>query len=342
MSHPTYRKRAFESNKLVTRLFQNLAEGKSNKTCILINHLSRLCLTPVRLTDRAPEKDGSRRLTLTSVYLYKDASLRRQNDYAGCEHNMAEQKQKPLRTLILAAGKGTRMGSDLAKVLHRIHGRPLLDYVIEVAEAAGSEENVIIVGHQADLVRETFAGRGLVFVDQREQLGTGHAVLQAREAFTGYQGDVLILCGDVPLLPLATVKRFCAEHTDAGVLVSVLTAQVENPRGYGRIVKDEQGMLKKIVEERDASEAERAIHEINSGIYLASAPFLFDAVQRITNHNNQREYYLTDIVEIANRKGFSVHACLAEDARSVMGINTPEELKQAEKYRDVLKGQASS
>jgi UDP-N-acetylglucosamine diphosphorylase/glucosamine-1-phosphate N-acetyltransferase len=251
-------------------------------------------------------------------------------------------EQRRLRTLILAAGKGTRMGSDLAKVLHRIHGRPLLEYVVEVANAAGSEETVVIIGHQADLVRETFTGRGLVFVEQVEQLGTGHAVLQSREAFAGYDGDVLILCGDVPLLPLATVQLLLEEHVQSGAVVSVLTALLENPRGYGRIVKDNAGTLLKVVEERDATDVERAIREINSGIYLASAPFLFDAVSRITNQNNQKEYYLTDIVEIANREGFSVHACLAEDAPSVMGINTPEELEKAENYREALKGQASS
>jgi len=234
------------------------------------------------------------------------------------------------------------MGSDLAKVLHRIHGRPLLEYVVEVAVAAGAEETVVIVGHQAELVRETFAGRGLLFVEQAEQLGTGHAVLQAREAFAGYDGDVLILCGDVPLLPLTTIKRLLDEHVRSGAVVSVLTALIDNPRGYGRIVKDEAGTLLKIVEERDATEVEREIREINSGIYLAGAPFLFDAVSRITNQNSQQEYYLTDIVEIANREGFSVHACLAEDARSVMGINTPEELRKAEHYREVQKGQASS
>ena len=247
------------------------------------------------------------------------------------------QKRRRFKTLILAAGKGTRMGSDLAKVLHQIHGRPLLDYVIDVAKAAGSEEIVVIVGHQADAVRETFAGRKLIFIEQREQLGTGHAVLQAREAFAGCD-DVLILCGDVPLLPLATIERLCDEHAASGASVSVLTAEVENPRGYGRIVKDAAGTLKKIVEERDATDEERTFREINSGIYLVKAPFLFTAVSRITNNNSQKEYYLTDIIEIANREGLVVHACLAEDARSVMGINTPEELQQAADYRAVLEG----
>ncbi|MBN1547316.1 MAG: NTP transferase domain-containing protein [Syntrophaceae bacterium] len=254
------------------------------------------------------------------------------------ENERMAQKRKRFKTLILAAGKGTRMGSDLAKVLHRIHGRPLLDYVIEVAQRAGSEEIVAIVGHQAGLVKETFAGRKLVFVEQREQLGTGHAVLQARDVFAGYDGEVLILCGDVPLLPLTTIEQLIGEHAASGAVVSVLTAHVDNPKGYGRIVKDGAGTLKKIVEERDATDEERVIREINSGIYLVGASFLFDAVSRITNDNNQKEYYLTDIIEMANRKGLVVHACLAEDARSVMGINTPDELQQAADYLGELEG----
>ncbi len=241
-------------------------------------------------------------------------------------------KKADFKTLILAAGKGTRMGSDLAKVLHAIRGRPILDYVIDVAKAAGSEEIVVIVGHQAELVRETFAGRDLIFVEQREQLGTGHAVLQAREAFAEYDGDVLILCGDVPLLPLATIKRLGDEHAASGAVVSVLTAEVENPGGYGRIVMDQEGNLRKIVEERDATDEERRIREINTGIYLVRASFLFDAVSRIDNRNSQQEYYLTDIVAIAQRQGLAVRACLAEDTRSVMGINTPKELAEAAKY----------
>ena len=198
---------------------------------------------------------------------------------------MTDIQKRRLRTLILAAGKGTRMGSDLAKVLHRIHGRPLLDYVLEVAKAAGSEEIIVIIGHQADLVRETFAGSGLVFVEQREQLGTGHAVLQARESFAGYDGNVLILCGDVPLLPLATVNGWSKNMTASGAVVSVLTALMENPRGYGRIVKDGSGTLQKIVEERDATDTERKSGRSIPAFTSCGAPFLFDAVSRITNDN---------------------------------------------------------
>jgi UDP-N-acetylglucosamine diphosphorylase/glucosamine-1-phosphate N-acetyltransferase len=238
-----------------------------------------------------------------------------------------------LQTLILAAGKGTRMGSDLPKVLHTIHGRPLLDYVIDAALKIGSEKIIVIIGHQAELVRKTFAGRNLIFVEQREQLGTGHAVLQARHVLSQYQGNVLLLCGDVPLLSPEILRQFIAGHASSQTALSVLTTILENPHGYGRVVKKEgTPQIMRIVEERDATPKERLIKEINSGIYLAEAPFLFDAVSRITNTNKQKEYYLTDIVEIANRDGLPVHACLTPAAQAVMGINTPEELQRAESY----------
>jgi len=241
-------------------------------------------------------------------------------------------KKKRFKTLILAAGKGTRMGSDLAKVLHQIHERPLLDYVIDVARAAGSEEIVVIVGHQADLVRETFADRRLIFVEQREQLGTGHAVLQAREAFAGYDGDVLILCGDVPLLKSATIQSLVDNHLAEKAVVSVLTTIPPPPHAYGRIVKDQNGNVLKIVEHKDATDVERQIGEINTGIYCVDTKFLFDALGKVTNNNQQKEYYLTDIVEIAVREGRKVKSFIAADYVEVMGINTLEELARAEKH----------
>ena len=246
---------------------------------------------------------------------------------------MSHNDNTPLQTLILAAGKGTRMGSDLPKVLHTIHGRPLLDYVIDAALKIRSENVIVIIGHQADLVRETFAGRNLIFVEQLEQLGTGHAVLQARHVLSHYQGNILILCGDVPLLSAEILQQFIAEHVSSHASLSVLTTLLDDPQGYGRVVKKEGTQkIVRIVEERDAAPEERLIKEINTGIYLVECSFLLDAVSRITNTNKQKEYYLTDIVEIANGDGLSVHACLTADAQSVMGINTPEDLQRAEFY----------
>ncbi|MBN1613069.1 MAG: NTP transferase domain-containing protein [Deltaproteobacteria bacterium] len=240
-----------------------------------------------------------------------------------------EKDKRKLRTLILAAGKGTRMKSDLAKVLHTLCGRPLLAYSIAVAKALNSEEIIVVIGHQADLIRRDFSDQGLIFVEQRQQLGTGHAVLQARDLFRHYRGDVLILCGDVPLLKPATAEALIAGHRKEAAAVTVLTTILDNPTGYGRMVKGQGNRVLRIVEERDATEAEKKIREINTGIYCARADFLFDAVGRINNENAQKEYYLTDIVEIAKTDGLSVDACLARDPTEVLGINTVDELFRA-------------
>jgi UDP-N-acetylglucosamine diphosphorylase/glucosamine-1-phosphate N-acetyltransferase len=221
------------------------------------------------------------------------------------------------------------MKSELAKVLHPLCGRPLLAYSIEVAKALGSEEIIVVIGHQADLIRRDFGGQGLIFVEQRQQLGTGHAVLQARDLFDHYKGNVLILCGDVPLLKPATVETLIVNHLKRDAAVTVLTTIPDNPKGYGRMIKGKGDEVLRIVEERDASKAEKEIREINTGIYCVQADFLFDAVGRINNKNAQREYYLTDIVEIARKDGRQVSACLALDSTEVLGINTMDELIRA-------------
>lgn len=241
-------------------------------------------------------------------------------------------KDNKFCALILAAGKGTRMKSDLAKVLHILEGKPLLDYSLAAARLAGAEKIVVIVGHQAEVVKKEFAGSGAVFVEQNPQLGTGHAVLQAKDVLADYSGLTVILCGDVPLLRPATISGLIANHQASGAPVTVLTTCPADPRGYGRVVKDVQGNVSKIVEERDATAAEKSIDEINTGIYCVDTPFLFAALGEITNDNSQREYYLTDIVEIACRKGFTVRANIAPDYVEVMGINTPEELARASQH----------
>ncbi|HNY72923.1 MAG TPA: NTP transferase domain-containing protein [Syntrophales bacterium] len=235
-------------------------------------------------------------------------------------------EDKSIGAVILAAGKGTRMHSDLAKVLHTIDGRPMLAYSVDLARAVGAERIVAVIGHQAQQVREFCAAPGLLFVEQRPQLGTGHAVLQARKAFAGFAGRVLVLCGDVPLLRTNTIAALIDHHDATGAAVTVMTVVLSDPGNYGRVVKDANGEVMKIVEARDATEAEKEIHEINTGIYCADSGFLFSAVTRIGNCNAQREYYLTDIMEIARRDGVRTQAYVAADAVEVMGINTPEEL----------------
>jgi bifunctional UDP-N-acetylglucosamine pyrophosphorylase / glucosamine-1-phosphate N-acetyltransferase len=215
-------------------------------------------------------------------------------------------------------------------VLHLLAGRPLLAYVVDTARAVGSERTVAVVGHQAERVRALFRGSPLIFVDQHEQLGTGHAVLQTLPEFARYDGMVLILCGDVPLLLPSTVARLRARHRADRAVVTVLTTRLENPSGYGRVIKNERGEVLRIVEERDGTPAERAVREINTGIYCVAGAFLFRALAGITNDNAQGEYYLTDVVAAARREGLRVSSLLAPDPEEVMGINTPEELARAE------------
>lgn len=234
--------------------------------------------------------------------------------------------------LILAAGKGTRMRSDMAKVLHILKGKPLLYYSLEAARRSGAQKIVVIVGHQSDKVREAFSDSELVFVEQMPQLGTGHAVMQAREALCDYTGLTVILCGDVPLLKPETIRSLLNHHLDSQACVTVLTTEPPGPHAYGRIVKNHLGDILKIVEHRDATDAERKILEINTGIYCVDTPFLFAALAQVKNDNQQKEYYLTDIVEIARREGRKVHACLTADYVEVMGINTLEELDRAGEY----------
>ncbi len=232
--------------------------------------------------------------------------------------------------VILAAGKGTRMKSDLAKVLHPLCGTPMLNYTVDVARTVGAGKIVVVIGHQADQVREAFKDQGLIFVEQREQLGTGHAVLQAKDTYRNYDGNILILCGDVPLLQPATVKDLVARHISEKASLTVLTTILDDPTGYGRVVRrGDAGEVLRIVEEKDASPAEKKIREINTGIYCIDARFLFGAVGEIGNKNVQKEYYLTDIVEIASKNGFKTRAFITADSAEVMGINTCDDLERA-------------
>ncbi len=237
--------------------------------------------------------------------------------------------QRGFSTIILAAGRGKRMKSDLAKVLHPLCGLPMLTYPIAAARAAGSDKIVVVIGHQAGQIREAFGDQGLIFAEQREMLGTGHAVLQAANCFRDDDGTILILCGDVPLIRPETLRALYDRHLDEGATVTVLATIPEDPAGYGRVVKTDGGRVVKIVEEKDATSEEKQIREINTGIYCVESRFLFSAVAGLGNRNAQGEYYLTDIVEMACNQGRRVNSSLASDPVEVMGINTPEELERA-------------
>jgi bifunctional UDP-N-acetylglucosamine pyrophosphorylase/glucosamine-1-phosphate N-acetyltransferase len=235
-----------------------------------------------------------------------------------------------IATIILAAGKGTRMKSELVKVLHPILGLPMLSYPIELSlKGIKAEKTIVVVGHQADRIQGMFKNFKIDIALQEKQLGTGHAVLQAIPFLQSFSGTVLILCGDVPLVELETLRSFIDTYKENGSTLSVLTAVVEEPFGYGRILRNSEGWLEKIVEEKDASEKERMVREINTGIFCVKAPFLMEGLREIGKENAQGEYYLTDLVEVAKKRGLRCSAHIVADPVEVMGINTRVDLAMA-------------
>ncbi len=236
-----------------------------------------------------------------------------------------------LAVVILAAGKGTRMKSDLPKVLHSLGGQPLLAYTLDLAQKLSAGRVVVVVGHQAARVKEAFASRpDLRFVVQEPQLGTGHAVMAATPELGDWQGPVLILCGDVPGLKLGTIACLLAAHASQGNALTVLGMDLEQPGAYGRLVTDGAGRLLRITEFRDASQAERAITQVNAGIYVVNAPDLLAYLPRLTTDNDQKEYYLTDLVELMASAGLKVGLSLCPDPLEVAGVNSKEELEALE------------
>ena len=248
---------------------------------------------------------------------------------------------KEIATIVLAAGKGTRMKSDLVKVLHPLLGLPMLSYTIDLSlKEIKAEKTIVVIGHEADRIKERFQDPRIQFVLQEKQLGTGHAVLQAVPYLQKFRGTVLILCGDVPLVKSETLFSFVENFWRNKSTLSVLTAVVENPFGYGRILRNPAGWLEKIVEEEDASEEERAIKEINTGIFCIKASFLVKGLKEIGQENAQGEYYLTDLVGISRKKGLRCSAHTVADPVEVMGINTRVDLAIANEVlrQEKLKG----
>ena len=236
---------------------------------------------------------------------------------------------KGLAAVILAAGKGTRMKSALPKVLHPICGQPMLYYPLEVARQAGFKQLKVVVGHRAKQVSQAFAAADVTWVEQTDQLGTGHALMCAADSLRGYFGPLLLLCGDVPLLKAETLQQLRNYHSQQQATVTVLTAQLPNPVGYGRVIRDGEQILQ-IVEERDADEQQRQVTEINTGTYLFDTAFVLSALKGLNKNNAQKEYYLTDIVAAAVAAGKKTRALCVDDPTEVMGINDRCQLAEAE------------
>jgi bifunctional UDP-N-acetylglucosamine pyrophosphorylase/glucosamine-1-phosphate N-acetyltransferase len=232
-----------------------------------------------------------------------------------------------LHLVILAAGKGTRMKSALPKVLHPLAGRPIIEHVLRTADELEADRTILVVGHGADDVRAALASRpALEFVIQSPQLGTGHALLQAEPNLAGKSGTVLLLYGDVPLLSAATLRRLLEAHRRAGAAATVLTMVMPDPYGYGRIVRDSSGRIERIVEERDASAAEREIREVNSGIYALELGPLFQSLHGLATDNAQGEYYLTDLIAAYHRAHRRLETLCLESPGELRGVNSREDL----------------
>lgn len=233
----------------------------------------------------------------------------------------------------MAAGLGTRMKSRRAKVLHELGGAPLIAYVVRAAQALEPRSIITIVGHQAEEVERAVlaeVGELASFVIQEKQRGTGDAVESARRLLEDSDSLVLVLSGDVPMIRIETLQKLIEQHNNSGAACSILSVRLENPTGYGRIIRDNSGAFRKIVEQRDATEDERQVREINSGIYCFEAKALFDALRKVEPKNDQGEYYLTDVAEIILASGSNVSVYLINDPREVSGVNTRAELAEFE------------
>jgi UDP-N-acetylglucosamine diphosphorylase/glucosamine-1-phosphate N-acetyltransferase len=239
---------------------------------------------------------------------------------------------KPVKAIVLAAGRGTRLrtaGSDIPKVMRLAGGRPLLYHVLHALSFLPPEDIVIVVGYKKEQVMSVFPG--YAFAEQKEQLGTGHAVLSAGERLAGYPGDLLICCGDMPLLRRETFEALLEEHRSSGSVCTILSGTSDEPLPYGRVIRDGQGGFAAIVEEKDCTPEQRAVRELNSGVYLFDAEALFAVLGGLGRSNAQGEYYLTDAPGLLRKKGLPVGICRRPLGAEMIGVNTPEQLHEVER-----------
>lgn len=251
--------------------------------------------------------------------------------------------EEKLAVVILAAGLGKRMKNpELPKVLAEMAGKPLIGHVLEETNKLSPDKIVIVVGYHREKVIDYVKSLdidNIEYVVQEEQLGTGHAVDQARENLKDFDGSVLILAGDVPLLSSGTLKKLINWHITENDILTVLSTNAPDPTGYGRIVRDQSGKFQKITEQKDASEEELKLHEVNSGVFILARKPLFDSLSKVNNNNAQGEYYLTDIVEILKEENQIVKAYCGAKFEELQGVNSPEQLEKAEQVYHNLKNQ---
>ena len=238
---------------------------------------------------------------------------------------------KELRVVVLAAGKGTRMNSDLPKVLHKLQSKPLIDYVIDESELLNPKEIILVVGFKKEsVIKHTQSRINLKYATQIEQLGTGHAVLQTNELLKNRKGHILILYGDVPNIKASTLQPIVNDHISNNRDLTLITAEIDDPTGYGRIIRDKNGNLLKIIEEKDCSDDEKKIKEWNPGIYIFKIPEVFKILDNIKTNNVSKEYYLTDAIGLAQQSNMQIKAIKIENSDEVIGVNTADQLKELE------------
>ena len=238
---------------------------------------------------------------------------------------------KKLKAVVLAAGKGTRLhteGCELPKVMRLAAGRPLLHYVLSALDFIAPEDTVIVVGYQKEKVVDAFPG--YVFAEQREQLGTGHAVMAAYSALDGFGGQLLVCCGDMPLLKKETYMAMCREHDESGNACTILTGTSDVDLPYGRILRDENGRFSGVIEDKDCTPEQKGIRELNSGVYVFDAAALKTVLGELRSDNAQGEYYLTDAPALMQARGMKVGVCRRDLGMEIIGVNTPQQLSQVE------------
>ena len=232
--------------------------------------------------------------------------------------------------IIMAAGKGKRMKSNLPKVLHNLAGKPILNYVLDTVYQLEAKRKILIVGYKSDQIRELI-GDKIEYVEQKEQLGTAHAVLQTKKLLSDFKGDVLILSGDVPFLRVKILKKLLKYHQANNFCCTLVSAILKNPKGYGRIIRDKKGDIKGIIEEVDLSADKKKIGEVNSGIYCFNKEKLFQTLKKITTDNKPKEYYLTDTVKLLLSEGLTIGNIIIKDYSEILGINNRLDLADASK-----------